>query len=220
LILAEHEQGSEERQDTISLRALAQTIWRGKWLVVLVVVSCVGFTSGVGLMQTPLYVASTDILIKQEQEDSTPGNLGNDVEGLQKMTRTVAKAIDSRPIAEAVIQRLDLQMTSEDLLEALKVEQIPETQFVRVSYESSSPQRGQEIADAFGDVFSEQASVVSPGSSDVSAVVWERATVPEEPVRPNLTVNIGLALVVGLVLGIGLVLALEYLNKTRVDRAK
>jgi|SRR5215207_2147087 len=211
---------SSEYRQIIPLKAFSKDIRCRIWGIVLVMVIVVGLTAGVSLLQTPLYEASTDILIKQEQEDSTRGNLENDVVGLQKMTRTVAKAIDSRTTAEAVIQRLDLQMTPEALLEGLTVEQITETQFVRISYESSSPQRAQEVADAFGEVFSEQASEVSPSSAPISATVWEQATVPDEPVRPNLAINIGLALAVGLVFGLGLVFLLKYLDDARTQRAK
>ena len=215
------ERGFEHKQDVLSLRAFFETIRRGLWAIVLVTGLSVGITVGVSLLLTPSYEASTDVLIRQEQqESSTPPNLENDVNGLQKMTRTVAKAIDSEPTAEAVIRRLDLSTPPQALLEGLRVEQIPETQFIRITYESSSPEIAQEVADAFGDVFSEQASEVSPSSATLSAVVWQRATVPDEPVSPKLPINIALAMVVGLVLGVGLAFLLRYLDNTGALRAK
>ncbi len=216
------ERGSEHKQHVISLKDVFQTITRGVYVIFVAMMVSMGLALGVSLLQTPSYEASTDILIKQDQqESSTPTNIENDVNGLQKMTRTVAKAIDSRPTAEAVIQRLDLSTSPEDLRQGLRVEQLPETQFIRITYESSSPQRAQEIADAFGDVFSEQASEVSPTSSaTLSAKVWERATVPDEPVSPKYEINIGLAMIVGLVLGVGLAFLLVYLDNTSAYRAK
>ena len=216
-----YERGFEHKQHVLSLRAVVQTIRRGIWAIVLVTVLCVGITLGVTLLQTPSYETSTDVLIRQEQqESSTPPNLENDVNGLQKMTRTVAKAIDSEPTAEAVIRRLDLATTPEALLEGLRVEQLPETQFIRITYESSSPEIAKEVADAFGEVFSEQAAEVSPSSATLSAVVWQRASVPDEPVSPKLPINIALAVVVGLVLGVGLAFLLRYLDNTGAHWAK
>jgi len=178
----------------------------------LVVVAVTGAAVGVSSVQTPVYQASIKILMEQEQLGTAPGSLGGDVQGLQQLTQTMPEGIKSRPIAEAVIQQLDLQMTTGDLLENLSAKQISPTQFIRVDYRDSSPQRAQQVANAVGDAFSEQISDVGPSTGTITANVWERAEVPTVPVSPNFGLNIGLALVIGLILGVALAFLLEYLD--------
>ena len=149
----------------------------------------------------------------QEQGSSTPGNLGSDVQGLQQLTQTMAEGVSSIPVAKAVIQQHDLRMTPEDFLENhLSVKQIGPTQYIQVSYTDPSPERAQMVANTIGEVFSEQVTDISPSASDVTVTVWAQAEVPDEPVSPNLLLNIGLGLVVGLILGIGLAFLQEYLD--------
>lgn len=54
--------------------------------------------------------------------------------------------------------------------------------------------------------------MVSPGANAITATVWERAIVPEEPVSPNPLRDGLLALMLGLMLGTGAAFLLEYLD--------
>lgn len=196
-----------ESEYTLSLRGPAQIIWKRLWIIALVAVLFTGTAVGLSLSQTPQYEASTKILVGQEQ--GIADNPGNAL-GLQQLTQTMAEAAGSRPVAEAVIQRLGLQMSPNSLLGGLNVEPIPETQFIQVSYRGSDPDTAQRIANTVGEVFSEQISEVSP--SAITATVWEEATVPFAPVSPNPVRNGLLALVIGSMLGVGLAFLLEYLD--------
>ena len=61
-------------------------------------------------------------------------------------------------------------------------------------------------------MFSEQVSEVSPSANAVTATVWERAVVPDEPVSPRPLRDGLLALVMGLMIGVGLAFLLEYFD--------
>jgi len=171
-----------------------------------------GAVVGLSVAQTPTYEASITILVGQERGiTETP----NDVIGLQQLTQTMVGAVSSRRVAEAVIRQQDLRMTSDKFLEEhLSVEQVPNTQWIQVSYRDVSPERAQQVANAVGDVFSKQISEVSPNANAIAitATVWERAVVPDAPVTPNPVRNGLLALAVGLIIGVGLAFLLEYLD--------
>ncbi len=202
-----------EGEYVLSLIDFLWVIWRRLWVILLMATVLTGAAVGFSLAQTPMYEASITILIGQERGSSAPGNLGSDVQGLQQLTQTMAEGVNSRPVAEAVIQQHNLRVTPEDFLEDyLSVEQINTTQFIQVDYRDSSSERARLVANTVGEVFSEQVSNVSPSANDVTATVWERADVPDRPVSPNLVLNIGLALVAGLMLGVGLAFLLEYLD--------
>jgi hypothetical protein len=77
-------------------------------MVVAVVLAAVAVT-GASLWQTPIYDASAQVWVDQEQGDQQT-NLSGTVEGLQTIILTMIHAIDSRPVADEAIQRLGLQM--------------------------------------------------------------------------------------------------------------
>jgi len=173
-----------------------------------------GTALGFSIMLTPTYEASIRILVGQEQNSEQAGSdLQNVVMGLQQLTQTVAEDIKSRPVADAVIQRLSLPTTAEDFLAHLRVEQVPRTQLIQVYYSDSSPEKAQQVANTIGEVYSEEVSEVSPSANNaITATVREGAEAPDEPVSPNIVLNSGLGLIVGLMLGIGVAFFGEYLN--------
>jgi capsular polysaccharide biosynthesis protein len=138
-----------------------------------------------------MYEASVTILVGQERGiTDTP----NDVVGLQQLTQTMVGGVSSHPVAKTIIRQQDLQMTTEEFLSHLSVEQVPNTQWIEVHYRDVSPERAKRVANAVGDVFSKQVSEVSSSANAITATVWERAVVPGEPVTLNPVRNSLLAL--------------------------
>lgn len=173
-------------------------------------ITIVGGAVVFGLTQTPTYEASTKLLVGQQQNAGDPYNLAGDVQGLQLLTKTLATAVNTRPVAQVVIRQLDLSINPNDLMANVQVQQISDTQFVQVTYKDTNPERAQLIANSIGDVFSAKISEISPKASGVTVTIWEPATMPTNPVSPNFLLILPLALVLGIVFGITLALLLEY----------
>jgi capsular polysaccharide biosynthesis protein len=202
----------EDEERTLSLMDITNTIVRYLWFIVIVVVVLTGMAVGFSLAQTPEYSASVKILVSPKQGQGDVGTLSDDVTGLQELIQTLTEAGVSRPTADAVIQRLNLKITPDDLLKHLEAQQIPETQYIQVSYEDSSPQRAQLIANTSGEVLSDMTSDGRLGSDAVTARVFEPATRPTHPVSPNTKLNVAMALAVGTVLGIASAFVLDSLG--------
>jgi len=169
-----------------------------------------GAASAFTLFRTPTYEASIKILVGQEQGASDSYNLAGDVQGLQQLTQTLTAAVNTRPVAEAVVRQLKLPVSPESLMEGLRVEQIPETQFIQVTYTDNNPDRAQRVANTVGEVFSTRVSKISGQTNSVSATIWEPAVVPKSPANRDLVLNVIIALMLGTVLGVALALLLEY----------
>jgi len=189
-----------------------QVLRRRLWVIVLVTCLVMGLAAGFTFMQTPTYSASTTILIGQEEGSGATDNLVNEVQGVQGAAETVTTAITTDPVAEGAIEKLDLQMSSDSLLANLEAQQIGTSQFVVISYGDTDPERAQQIANAVGDVFSEQIADVSSSANSLTATVWEKAAVPDFPVSPDPMRNILLAAVLGVMLGVGLAFLLDHLD--------
>jgi capsular polysaccharide biosynthesis protein len=191
---------------------LLQVVLRRAWVIVGLTLACVGVALGFSLAQTPTYEASIKLVVGQERKADTPGDLGGEVQGLEQFTQTMATAVETRPVADAVIGKLNLKTSSEAFLRNLSAEQVGASQFIDVTYKDTNPERARQIANTVGAVFSEQVSGVSPGDNNLTAVVWEQATAPSQPAGPDISRNVLLAVVLGLMLGVSLAFLLENLD--------
>jgi capsular polysaccharide biosynthesis protein len=126
----------------------------------------------------------------------------------------MVEAIQTGPVAQSVIERLNLSITSTDFLERLSAEQIGTTSFIEVTYTDVNPERAQRIANTVGEAFSDKISEASPSASPIAATLWERAVLPDSPSNPNPLRDAILALALGLMLGVGLAFLLEYLDNS------
>jgi capsular polysaccharide biosynthesis protein len=197
-------------EDSLPLRDIVRVLWRRLWLIIVVTMIIVGGAIGFGFTQTPTYEASTKLLVGQKQDAGDPFNLAGDVQGLQLLTKTLATAVNTRPVAQVVIRQSHLSIDPNELMANMQVQQISDTQFVQVTYKDTNPERARLIANSIGDVFSARISEISPKASGVTVIVWEPATMPTNPVSPNFMLILPLALVLGMVLGVILALLAEY----------
>jgi hypothetical protein len=136
-----------------------------------------GATLGVTLWQTPVYEASTKLVVGQRPgyspkclelpaRNAPVGARRPCYSGWELLIfnhdlpllilPAVADAIDKRPVAEEVIQRLGLRMKPAELVENLSVEQEGSTVFFQLSYRDTDPARAQRIVNAVGAVSSER----------------------------------------------------------------
>ena len=171
------------------------------------------------LAETPQYESSAKILIGQEGWGSQgPLERLEVPHGFGGSTMTLAEVADSRLIVEDTIERLGLSTTPDVFLERLQAEPIENTQFIELSYTDSDPVRAQRVANTVGDVLSQRVSEAEARGSGMTATLWERAPVPEEPTSPNPLRNGLLALVSGLLMCAGLAFALPRFAASGVGR--
>jgi receptor protein-tyrosine kinase len=209
------------RENTLTVTEFTRILRRWIWVILFVMLMFLGAATGYSVAQTPTYVASATVLIREAQADGASSDAQGiqfEVEGLKAITPTMAKAAVSRPVVEAVIRRSDLATTPQQMSERLKAEPVADTQFIDVTYEDTSPERAQRVVNAVGEEFSGQVSELRPIATPIDAVVWEPATLPNEPVGPNAPVIGSLALVTGLILGLLSAFLLEGLSKAGVFR--
>jgi capsular polysaccharide biosynthesis protein len=200
-----------EIEGPFSLKDITRAVLKRLWVVLLVTFILVGVAVGVSLWQKPTYEATAQLLVGQKQ-DKQEINLAGSVEGLQQLTLTMIHAIDTRPVAEEAIRRLGLQMTPDELLANLTIEQVESTTFIQLTYKGADPQEAKQIANTMGEVSSERIAKTSAAANNITATVYEEAITPDTPVAPDPLRNAILAAGLGLMLGVGLALLLEHLD--------
>jgi capsular polysaccharide biosynthesis protein len=197
-----------EQEHLLTLGEILSVLWRRLWVILIVVAICVFGAVYLSLAQTPQYEATAKILIEPEQGDLVTGG----PQSLQELIPTVVDLVSARPVATDVIEELDLQMTPEEFLRNLTVEQVETTQSIDVSYRTSDPEMARDIANAVAGTVSDRISGRNLGAEPITVTVWERAVAPGAPVSPDPVRNGLLALAIGLLLGLGVAFFLEYLD--------
>jgi len=199
------------RVNTISIERVWQILLRRVGAIILVAALITGTALGFSLVQTPTYEASIKVLVGQKITGDT--NFNTDISDLQELTLTVAQAVQTVPVAQAVVEQANLPaQRAEAVLENMNVEPDPGTTFINVSYKSSDPKEAQLIANTIGQVLAQKISEVSLGANGITATVWAPATLPDTPVSPNPVRNGLLAWVLGGLLGVVLAFLLEYVD--------
>ena len=198
-----------------TIKDAAQVIRSWLWAIVLVTLLVSGITLGYSLLQIPTYQANVQVLVGQEPNSSPYNPMA--AQDLQSLTQTMTEVIKTRPIAEAAIQQLNLEMSPESVIGNLTAQQVKTTQLIDVSYKDTDPQRTQDIANSIGDVFSEQASEASTNGNPVTVTVWTQAELPSEPITPNTKYNFVIALVIGLILGTVLAFLMDYVSPPQAE---
>jgi capsular polysaccharide biosynthesis protein len=200
----------DDVQHSPSLDYYLQIVRRRVWVILMTMLVLAGATLGFTLVRTPTYEASIKIWVGQKQGASNSYNFAGDVQGLQQLTQTMAAAVNTRPVAEAVVQRLDLPVSPNSVMKNLQVEQIPETLLIQVTYTDTSPERAQQVANTVGEVFSTRVSKISGETNGVAATIVEPAVMPNSPANRDFVINVIIALMLGVALGAALALLLEY----------
>ena len=178
--------------------------WRSRYdgdrvirvLVITVVLAAYAVTSS-GLQQAPTYEASAQVWVAWAQRTL-------EYRG-EPPTQEIMHTIGTRSVAQEATQRLGLQMGPDELLDNLTVEQVGNTSFIVLTYESTDPVKATNIVNTVGQVSSELISETSAANRQLTANVYEKAMVSENPVSPHPWRNGLLTLVIGLVLCAGIV---------------
>jgi capsular polysaccharide biosynthesis protein len=159
--------------------------------------------------RTPTYEATAVLTVGQKELSDGKGGLiplAPSPETLQQLIQMTMIAIDTRPVAEEVIRRLGLELSPDQLLNNLSIEQIESSGLIQLSYPDTDPVRAAKVANAVGRVSSDRVSVkMKNEANNMTANVWEKAEVPGTPASPKPLRNGLIALVVALALSAALI---------------
>lgn len=200
-------------EETISLKELFATLKKRLSLILIIAFTAM-LVSGVVsyYFLTPIYQASTQMLVNQQKNDQALYNPGEVQTNLQ-LINTYNVIIKSPAILELVIDHLDLDMTVVDLNEKITVGSEKDSQVVNVSVQDSNAKQAVDIANEIAAVF--KTEIVKIMSVDnISILAKAELAEHPSPIKPQPLLNVAIALVVGLMAGIGLAFLLEYLDNT------
>jgi capsular polysaccharide biosynthesis protein len=200
-------------EETISLKELLETL-KKRWILIVSITVLAGLVSGVVsyFFLTPIYQASTQILVNQSKNDQAAPNF-NEVQANLQLINTYNVIIKSPAILDKVAKDLNMNLTADDLNKKITVASQTNSQVLNLSVQDPNPKTAADIANKTAEVFKNEI----PHIMNVDNVsILAKANVAENPapIKPRKALNVAIALVVGLMAGVGLSFLLEYFNNT------
>lgn len=200
-------------EETISLQELFNTLKKrlgliiGTTVVAAIIAAVVSY-----FFLTPIYQASTQILISQQKVEQQPFN-SQDIQTNLQLINTYNVIIKSPVILTDVIEILDLETTPAELFSQITVSSEQSSQVVNVTVQDPQAHVAVDIANTTAEVFQKKiVNLMKVDNVDIlSPAIYEENS---SPVKPNKTLNVAIAAVIGLMVGVGAAFLLEYLDTT------
>lgn len=199
-------------EETISLKELLGTIRKRLVMIVLITITAVLVAGVVSYFYlTPIYQASTQILVNQATTDQTQYNISSDVQASVQLVNTYNVVIKSPAILQQVANNLNDGLTVEQINKEIMVTSETNSQVIDLSVNDKDANRAAEIANETANVFDAQIAKIMKVNN---VTILAKATPATSPIKPRPSLNMAIALVVGLMAGVGIAFLLEYLDTT------
>lgn len=200
-------------EEAISLRELFGTLKKRLLLIVGMTVVATLISGIISyFVLTPIYQASTQILVSEDKTNQPMYNVSEIQTNLQ-LINTYNVIIKSPAILDIVINKLELQENIEKLNEQIHVVSEKDSQVVAITVNDPDPYMAAKIANTIADVF--QHEIVKIMKVDNVNILSEAKVKSNPvPVKPQPILNMAIAMVVGFMIGVGISFLLEYLDNT------
>lgn len=203
-------------EETIELRKLLDIVLKRKWMVTIITVLSLIFGGVYSVfIVTPMYRSDTTLMVNSSKGISA-GDLAasfdlGSINLSQKLVVTYGEIVKSRIVLEQVINRLDLDMTYNQLLLKTTSQPVGSTEILSISVQNEDPEMASQIANTISDVFVKEVMRILK-VNNVETI--DKAIPMPNPINVNTTLNLAISLVLGLMIGVFLAFAIEYLDNT------
>lgn len=199
----------DERNDEIEidLKELFYVLLSKIWIIILVTALGFGIAAGYTLgFVKPVY-SSTSMLYVMTKSTSITSL--TDLQVGASLTKDYQVFIESRPVVDKVIEDLELDMTYEQFVANVSVENPANTRFIYITVNHHDAYMAKTIVDKLTDVSAERMGTIMETEKPNVA---DYGHIPEHQTSPNVTKNSLIGAVLGFVLSAGIILVLHLMN--------
>lgn len=166
-----------------------------EWMIVITLLTFVISCIYTFFIATPLYEASSELLISPVTNEATEESL----ESPSTSMGTYAYILTSDPVLEPVIEELALETTAAELRDRVTAEQVDEAEIIILQVQAENPYQASEVANAIMETFEMQVEELS--ESDTVQVL-KAATPSTDLAQPNHLKNIGIGTLIGFIVSL------------------
>lgn len=200
----------------LDLRQYMTIIRKRLALIVLFVFLCSALAAVYSIfLKSPVYEASTKIIVNQTASQVTTGQLDlNQINSNIRMIETYKEIIKTPAILAKVVEQYpELGLTADVLSSKIQVSSVNNTQVMTLVVQDIDYRKAAEMVNAVSKVFQVEIQNIFK-VENVSILNQAVLDAHPNPVSPNITLNIAIAFVVSLMLAVGVAFLLEYLDDT------
>lgn len=200
-------------EEAISLQEILKIIRKRILLIISLVVISVGVSVGISFyLLSPVYQAQTQILVNQKSSLSDV-YAWQSIDTDLRLINTYNVIITNTAILTPVIDKLNLDVTPEELARQISVSNENDSKVVNISVLDSNPKHAVEISNTISEVFKEKVPELMR-VDNISILSKAKLSENPIPIKPNKILNIMIAVVIGLILGVSIAILLEILDTT------
>lgn len=150
----------------MQVKRFVSALWFASWFIALCVLLAGAAAFFISRRVTPLYSASTTLLIQASTRSIAPDY--ESVRTSESLAQTYAEMIQMRPVLEKVITNLALTEEPEQFKEHLQVAVVRDTQLIVLSVSDSDPERAADRANEIARVFIQQNEEMQASRYEIS----------------------------------------------------
>ncbi len=186
------------------------------WIIVIVMVIAAAGAFAFSQLRTPIYRSTIYLNVIPARLD-----LGL-TQSIKSLMRNYAGQIMSKTTASEVIDRLELDVTTDELISQLSVSPIEEDYLIQIDADDYSPELASSIAQTTAEVFVEYIEVVmlDQDESDRVQVTIRDSAEPGTLFKPKWKINTLAGAILGLLAGFVVVVILEWLESDTIRDVK
>lgn len=200
----------------LELKEYVKIVRKRLWIILSIVLLSSFITGFISyyLIQ-PVYVASAKLIVNKSAEIKGAETFDYNAVSINiKLVNTYKEIIKTPAIMDRVVERYpEIKLSSESLINKVKVSSVNETQVMTISVQDQSQKQAVRIVNAISEVFQSEISNILKVDN---VTILNRAKESDRslPISPNPTTNIAISILISLLISIGISFLLEYMDDT------
>ena len=196
--------------EEIDLAELFDYFFRRAYIIIITaLVFLVGGLTYTVFLKEPLYKSDVNVILVSKNSQSS--SLQSEIAANQKLAATYRELVTSRSVLNEVIEDLDLTYTVSQLQKMISVQNVNETEIIKITVSSSKPKEAKEIANVVAVKFQDEVKDIY-NLENVSIV--DKAVLAKEPYNINVVKESIIYIALGVVLSCGVIFVIYYFDNT------
>lgn len=160
-------------------------------------------------LKEPKYKSDVNVIIVNKELQAT--SLQSDLAANQKLAATYRELVESRRILNQVIDNLQLNYTIGELQNMISVENVNETEIIKITVSSADAKEAKKIANETAEIFQDEVKDIY-NLENVSIV--DNAVLAKAPYNINIVKESVIYIALGMVLSCGVIFVIYYFDNT------
>ena len=196
--------------EEIDLVELFDYFFRRAYIIIITaLVFLVGGLNYTVFLKEPLYKSDVNVILVSKNSQSS--SLQSEIASNQKLAATYRELVTSRSVLNEVIEDLDLTYTVSQLQKMISVQNVNETEIIKITVSSSKPKEAKEIANIIAVKFQDEVKDIY-NLENVSII--DKAVIAKEPYNINVVKESIIYIALGVVLSCGVIFVIYYFDNT------